>query len=336
MSVLFMEGFDDRLYLVRGTGSITLATGLHGYYAKDMGDTQNKYLALRAPLDMNGSDTLIYGMRIQIRSWGAAYYDLVEDAFGAAVDIKMGATNTQFSVTINGNLLQTPVDSIPYGQWGHLAVKVVFHATAGSITWQVNGVEVATSTGLDTGTAPTTISPQWGNTTTNDVDYWDVDDIYVANGDGAFGNDFLGEAVVSAHMPSGNGNSSGMTGSDGNQVDNHLLVDNNAATPPAATEYVGSATEGHKDTYAMDDLVSTAVEVHAVETAVYAIKSDGFPKFMRPVLRSGSVDYVAASVALSETVWGIFDMWEQDPNTSAQWTPANVNAMEVGQEVRDS
>jgi hypothetical protein len=127
-----------------------------------------------------------------------------------------------------------------------------------------------------------------------------------------------------------------MTGSDADQVDNYLLVDNNAAVPPATTEYVEAATEGLKDTYAMDDLAG-ANTVFGVATSVYVSKDASGAKYARPILRSGVTDYVGTSLPLSDGTFSLLEeVYDVDPDTSAQWTYTGVNAVEVGQEVRDS
>jgi hypothetical protein len=65
-------------------------------------------------------------------------------------------------------------------------------------------------------------------------------------------------------------------------------------------------------------------------------KDDSGTKFMRTVARTGGTDYVGSSVALAESWAGRFEVWSENPGTTAAWTVTEINALEVGQEVRDS
>jgi len=291
----------------------------------------------RVALSLAASSTLVYGFAMKLYS-GSVTERLVGDAFGSGFHIYVGGTNSQVAMNVNGNTLTMTAGATQFQSWNYVEFKVVFHGSAGTMTMRVNGHTVATSTGLDTGSAPATVTPQFGDFSTAYYDDWFIDDVYILNGVGTHSNDFLDDSTVGFNLPDGDGNSSVMVGSDSDTTDNYLLVDNNAAIPPVTTEYVGSTTEGDKDTYSMDDLASTGVYIHAMEVNVYATKSDTATKYMRTVLRSGGTDYVGSSVALplTDTHILVSTLYDDDPATSAQWTPTNYNAIEAGQEVRDS
>jgi hypothetical protein len=105
---------------------------------------------------------------------------------------------------------------------------------------------------------------------------------------------------------------------------------------PNTDEFVGSATEGEKDTYSMSDLSSTTEAIIGVITEAISAKSDSGTKFMRPVIRTSSTDYNGTSEALSETYVMQTTVWDENPNTTNPWTGSEVDSIEVGAEVRDS
>lgn len=51
---------------------------------------------------------------------------------------------------------------------------------------------------------------------------------------------------------------------------------------------------------------------------------------IEPTVRSGGTDYPATAVLLTTTVAPYRHQWDTNPNTSAAWTLANINAAEVG------
>jgi hypothetical protein len=157
-----------------------------------------------------------------------------------------------------------------------------------------------------------------------------VDDWYVADTTGSVNNDFLGDVRVLTLAPSGNGNSSQLTGSDGNSTDNYALVDEQ---PYSASDYVGSATTGHKDTYALTDLPGTVTTVHAVQEVAVVAKSDAGAASIKQVLRSGGTDYATSATSLGTSYATIANLRETDPATATAWTTSGVNSAEAGVEV---
>lgn len=216
----------------------------------------------------------------------------------------------------------------------HIEVDAILHDSAGQCKVYVDGLLAIDVTGADTKNA--------GTKTVFDRVVWRsginathprMDDAYIITNDGTAPTGRVGPSRIINLLPNGNGNSSTLTGSDGNSTDNYLLVDEN---PTNTSDYNGHATEGNKDTYTMGDLTSTNFTVFGARTHLYAAKSDAGSKFMRPVVRSGGTDFTGTSRSLSESYTVYSQSWGVDPNTSAQWTATNINAFEVGAEVRNS
>lgn len=126
--------------------------------------------------------------------------------------------------------------------------------------------------------------------------------------------------------PTGAGASTGMTPSTGS---NWQTQDERAYS---ATDYnTGSA--GQKDTYALSDLPAGVSSVLGVQTNVIAKKTDAGALSIRTVTRSNSTDYVGSTVGLGVADALFSTDYDLDPNTSAAWANAAVDALQVGAEV---
>ena len=259
--------------------------------------------------------------------------NLYPDRYNARV--AYDSTSNRFAISDRTGTVYTGVNTAFTGAWYYIELQVVFHQTAGSWEFHVDGVSAASASTRDTlwGTEPVPAMIMCGDGGTQWIDDVYIDNIYYLDSTGTENTTFLGVSEVGLLLPSGNGTTSDMTGSDADKTDNYLLVDEN---PADTADYVESATEGDLDTYAMDDLTGTPA-VRAVMTTIYAQKDDTGAKFLRPIIRSGTGDYAGTSHTLSNGVYvQLDDVWDVDPYTGLTWAYTAVNAMEVGQEVRDS
>jgi hypothetical protein len=165
----------------------------------------------------------------------------------------------------------------------------------------------------------------------------DLDDVIVYDGQA---NDANGNADITGPigdcglawlLPAGAGTTTQFTPDTGS---NYARV--NEATPDGDTSYVGSSTVGNIDTYALADLPGTVTTVKGVASVHYAKKTDVGARGMKAELRSGGGNSAhATEIAPGTSYQYYFSNWGRNPNngTPADWTPAAVNALEVGQQV---
>ncbi len=333
MSILLLDGFDDDLtaagYRWADTPTVSSSYGKHGSGAK-LGDVPGKKLTF--------SKDSIYSL------YTVGFWIKIVDDDGGGTFLYHGSTNHTLSFDNNANRLYwysrgtsfidyqyiySDTNSFFPNRWHFVELAYKWNtANAGVLGFWIDGEEIYYSTTVD-------YNNNYGVGSYIDIGYnvdeFYVDDVYVT--DGNTPNPLnLGPIEVVTLLPNGNGNSSTMTGSDGNSTDNYLLVDDN---PVVTTDYVGGSTEGNKDTYAFENLTNSPTVI-GVAVSTVDQKSDTGTKFMRHVVRSGSTDYVGPSFSPSES-WAYHEtVWDQDPNTSATWTSSNVDSAEFGQEVRDS
>jgi len=217
----------------------------------------------------------------------------------------------------------TEVNVFSDDAWHYIELKVVIDSVNGSWELRVDGVESASGSGVNTGTPASAIDFE--------LDYYDqyLDDIYICDGDGTANNDFIGPAFVEGLLPTSDGNSSDWTPSSG--TDNYALIDENPSDLDG-TDNVSTTTQDAKDTYGYADLTSTPDLIRGVQVNTDARKLTVANQDLAHVARSGTTETTSTSIAVTdETDFAtVSDVFEQDPNTSAAWTPAGVNAAEFG------
>lgn len=103
------------------------------------------------------------------------------------------------------------------------------------------------------------------------------------------------------------------------------------AQQDATTSYVYDSTPGHADLYGIATIGSTPTQVLAVTTRGLMIKSDAGTRTAAVQIKSGAT--IVASPTLTLTTSGWQWAWRTDvldPNTSAAWTAAAVDAVNIG------
>lgn len=336
MSLLFMEGFDDNLATLgkwTAYGTETYTTGRTGNAARWQNGTNNAMRKVVSAADEHATMTVGFAFKPDAAFTNAQLLEFISDT-SATTHIQIG-TNLNNAIVVrrgDGTVLGTSaVDIIVPGIFVYIEAKVVLHDSTGSVVVRVNSAIVLNLTNIDTKNGGTKTVLEGFRLLNQTGQTSQIDDVYLTNGAGVVNVGFLGDVSVETLFPNGNGNSSQLVGSDADSVDNYLLVDE---TTPNTTDYVGSGTDDQKDTYAFTNLVHTVGSIRGVQTAMYAAKSDSGARSMAKVIRSGGTDFDGADKVLSTSFAAILEINENDPNTAAAWTIANVNAAEFGVKVR--
>lgn len=221
------------------------------------------------------------------------------------------------------------------GGYQYLEAKFV-HSNTGSYEIRLNGVNILSASGVDTTGSTNNYATHFSmfNRYSGSIGGFqastaiDIDDLYICDGTGGVNDDFLGDVRVDAYLPNANGNSSQLSGSDGNNTDNYLLVDE--STPNDDTDYVQSATPGEKDTYSFGNMLHTPATINGLQVCMYARKDDGGLRTACSVTRSGGADTDGTAIALSTGYLFLTQISQTDPDTSAAWTQSGFDAAEFG------
>ena len=340
MGMRIMDGFEEAVinpyrWPTRGGSNTVSATyGRLGGKGLRLGD--NTASSISRPFTLT-DDTLIYAFAYQLRDAGGTNIMVTPYGPGSTI-VKSASGDAVGLANINGISSAdffTPPGSIQFQTWHWLVFKVRFgDAPLGVAEIWVDGVRLVNETGLDLNPRPASINPRFGGSASSDVDEWWLDDLMILDGAGSENNNVPPEARVFTSLPDGNGATSGLTGSDGDQIDNYLNVDDD---PVNLATWNASATDAALDTYAMQDTVLTG-DVLAVQAEALIQKDDAGLKFGKVVVRSGTTDYPGPSnAALTAPSWSLpLDMYDLDPDTGLAWSIAGVDAAEIGMQVSDT
>lgn len=227
----------------------------------------------------------------------------------------------------NGAAGDVTAPGLPFTQsvWHSMEVKFVngSNATNGSVIVRVDGVEVINASGIDTNDSTNTLIG---------IDFrHTIDDIVINDNAGSINNDFLGDVQIDTKLVTADGavvDWTANTGSDFQAVDDALHA------ADGDTTYIASSTAAQKSRFAIADLTGTSVAIPAVQVRARAKKTDAGPTTWRSYLRSSGTEANGDTKgATTEYAWYRNHIRETDPNTSAAWTDAGVNALEVGVEL---
>jgi hypothetical protein len=266
---------------------------------------------------------------------------IIQFVDGASVqcDLRLNPDGT-LTVTRNGTALGSTSGAVTISNYVHIEFKVTIHPTAGTVDVWINGASRLSLTGQNTRATSNSSANviNLGLVTQPNISgayTYDFDDIIVYDGQATDANGFpditgpIGDCGLVWLLPTGAGTTTQFTPDSGV---NYARI--NETTPDGDTSYVSDANVGDIDTYAIADLPVNVASVKSVAACHYARKTDTASRSIAAELRSGGTNYShAAQIFLGTNYQYDFSNWGANPNTSAAWTVAGVNALEVGQKI---
>lgn len=326
MSLVLIDGFEDRS---SWTTPNAVVTGRNGS-AAECTFGSNWDFTIPAALE---SATLVIGFAFKTSSLGAGNFLTLRSDAGATLHIALSlAADGSLQLLRGTTPLLTTANGVigAIGTWYYVELSAKLSDTVGALILRVNGIVVASGNNIDTKNAGTkTVFDFVRFTRTLVVGQTNnMDDLYLLNG---AADSFLGDVLVETLYPNGDGNANAWLGTDGNSVQNYLLVDD---PPPTidTTDYVAATTVGLQDMYQMTNLVRTTGVVLGVCHVAYALKSDTGTKSVFLVNRR-SADNKSAALPLPTAFGSVHYCLSIDPETGAGFTITNVNALQSGIEV---
>jgi hypothetical protein len=154
------------------------------------------------------------------------------------------------------------------------------------------------------------------------------------NSDGKDDNSWCGDGKIVAVFPNANGDSSQLTGSDGNSTDNYLLVDD--LPNNGDTDYVVSGTAGQYDLY---NLGAVSLPAGYTIGRVYAecrsreelAGGDSIQLGIKP--SGGSEAWSANRPQITSYARYVGTEYKVNPADSGAWEEADINALQAGVKV---
>jgi hypothetical protein len=156
-----------------------------------------------------------------------------------------------------------------------------------------------------------------------------MDDIYICDSSGSLNNTYLGDVKVICGMPTGNGSTVNFTIGGSSPAATHWQSVNEIP-PDDGVTYVSDGTLNDIERFTFGAI--TATNVLAVGINIRVTKDDATVRTIRGAIKSSStVGDTGTDLAVPQTSYAFLQaISETDPNTSAAWTTAAVNAAEFG------
>lgn len=332
MALVFMDGFDlyasasemQRRGWVLGSASPnTMQTGRFGGRAFSLSNGNN--ILMFQPITATDAFAIGFAFKTDnVGSFGAGGGEILQFRNGATTILKLAIINngrialgrTDVTSTL---ICQSAINTIASNTWYYVELEITRHASAGVATIYVNGVNVATASGANTGAS---IIDSFGmNGGFTNVYY---DDLYVTNTAAK-----LGECRIETLRPTVDTATKDFTRSAGaNNFDN---VDD--VQTDDDTTYNFSGTVGHKDLFDLANLSSTPLTVLAVQPILCAKKDNSATRQIRHNMKNGVTTTNGTTRNLSGSYLYYADIYVLNPDTAAAFDGTAVNAMQLGYEV---
>jgi hypothetical protein len=237
-------------------------------------------------------------------------------------------------LVIDGVQVDTTSPTVIQGTdtWYSLGLSLFTDGVAGFVTFYVDGIAVLTYSG-NTGTYVNAVYAGGEGVQEPITGGWNsyayLDDFYV---DSAVGEaDAPPASKRFLYTPvNGNGTDSDWTGSDGDSVDNYLLVNN---VPIVPAEYVVADAAALKDGYTVaPTTIPVGYEIVAEIPIAVAYRLDvGVPSTVKLYSYDGATYQASGEKTLPADSGVIFDRQETQPD-GGSWDESSLNAMEFGVE----
>lgn len=241
------------------------------------------------------------------------------------VSITMNSANFSVEVSRGNTQLYYSANNVWGGQvWHYLEAWVVIDPTAGSILFKIDGETIVNLTGVNT---QNTANAWWDSYNFQGTS--NLDDFYYADSttdSGTYPNNApLGDMRVFTEFAVSNASVTWtpLTGTNWGEVSEPAM--------DSDTSYNYTTTAGAEDLLNFSSLPATANKILGVAVTGAYRKDDATSRTLKQALKSGSTEVYGTTYSLPDTNYSYFsDMHVLDPNTSANWTLAAVNGLEVG------
>lgn len=244
--------------------------------------------------------------------------------------------DTAANNAVNGVLLGITNNNVfSQNSWNFIEIWTDINGSTGFVKVYVNSVLLLNVTGVNT---------QYSANAS-----WDIMHIEGSSGvpsapltidDFYYGDTTTGAGTFSANTPLGDchtvtlfpvGNSSvqftPLTGTNWGEVSEQAM--------DSDTSYNFDSTVGHEDLLNFGAMPSGVSLIYGIQVTAACRKDDAGSRFLKFGVKSGATETYGSNHSLGEAFYVYFtDQWILDPNTSADWLVAGVNALAAGYNVQ--
>jgi len=226
----------------------------------------------------------------------------------------------------------TGTNTLPKNQWFKISISYKIDDSTGYFHVRVNNVPEPglSQTGIDTRNGGTGVFNELAMYKQGAFSTTRYDDIFINDTAGSVQNSWPGDGHMRILTTNGNGNQTELQGSDGNQVDNYLLVDD--VPHDSDSTYVYGSGIGLFDLYDLTTYTMSEGDSIIVVKPVAVARSTTSADKCNLYLRSGTTEASGVWNPSLTTQYEIIDgnMYHENPDDSGSWEQADLDALEVG------
>jgi hypothetical protein len=351
---LFSDGFDAHANLAdllkkwgsaSGPVTISAAGGRFGGPCLQIPATGNTYILTKAGLRASAAGAIRIAFSFKCAALPSAIMPLVYFFQPTDVNFTTNFTpNASLMLNTSGQIgfrsfgggngaATSGATNICDGNWHWIELTFTPQTTTHAYQIMVDGVSEVSTTITGSTAFNTTDRFALCSTTVAGATIF-IDDLIFHDGvAGAITGDIntfpLGDCKIETLRPTGAGSLAQFTPSAGA---NYTCVDE--TIPNNDTDYVQSGTTGNKDLYACSDLASIPVSIYGVVANIHVRNADAGAMNVKAAAKSSASNASGlASLLITPGYTTKQGIIPRDPNTSAAWVGAAVNAAEFGFEV---
>lgn len=248
-----------------------------------------------------------------------------------------GAVSQMFDIRIPTDVIQLYVGGVYKASGTTTITNSVWHlfeiyfliSDTGQITVKVDGNTEIDWTGDTKPGSDTTIT--WVQWYKNCTCTFLIDDLALNSTAGGSDNSWCQDGRISKVYPNGNGTDNDWTGSDGDSVNNYLLVDEFPKDDETTYVTADGTSSGLQDQYALSDFDGSGGKIiHRIYPECRARKTDANPVTLKlGILPSGGADDLSDARTLTTTYARyVGDEYTTNPADAGAWEEADIDALE--------
>lgn len=212
--------------------------------------------------------------------------------------------------------------------WHWIDIHYKANASGVAEVW-VDGVRVINYSGQTYQASTTLTYITVGDNSIAGVSGGFIDDLVIVDTTGSANNGKIGDSKIETLRPTSDAGTNDGTPSTGGT--HYGVVDD---TTWDATDYLTiTNTSAQEELFGMADLSSTPASIAGIQVVHYSKKSDAGTANLQAMIVSSATELDGASTPMAPSFTRYASIIETDPHTSAAWTGAAINALQVGVKV---
>jgi hypothetical protein len=323
--LLFFSGF--------GTFSPTVETTV---YASGSAAYKFAYSAQAAYKTITGISEMYFRERVRIYSSGVSTQVAFRNGANTIAKVTLDTVN-RWVIQINGVVVDTSLETFTASTWYCLEVWLKLAAAPnGRFVLKIDGNTICDFTGDTDPVSYLTVDNLYWVQAGGSAPIMYIDDLALNNVAGGADDTWIGGGRITKITPDGNGTTTEWTGSDADDTDNYLLVDEYPKDDDTTYVYEDATATGDLDQYTMTDTYTGAGRtVQRIWAECRARKTSANAATLKIGFDTG------ASVNTDDvgTIWETYTArcvgaeYTVNPDDAAAWEEADIDALEFVAEV---